>query len=97
MQDKGLSKEVVIAELKRFLQQDQNYNDGRILCSMCTLPSSLAKKAHEMFLNSNLGDSGLFCGSAKLEKEVIDDLAELLNGKVSTGFLVSGGTEANLL
>lgn len=97
MQDKGLSKEVVIAELKRFLQQDQNYNDGRILCSMCTLPSSLAKKAHEMFLNSNLGDSGLFCGSAKLEKEVIDDLAELLNGKGSTGFLVSGGTEANLL
>ncbi len=97
MQDSGLSKEAVLAELKRFLQQDQSYDDGRILCSMCTSPSNLAKKAHELFLNSNLGDSGLFRGSAKLEKEVIDDLAALLNCERSTGFLVSGGTEANLL
>lgn len=97
MQDKGLSKKAVMAELKKALQEDQRYDEGRILCSMCTKPNALAKKAHELFLNSNLGDPGLFPGSARLEKEVISELAGLLNGVGSVGFLVSGGTEANLL
>jgi tyrosine decarboxylase/aspartate 1-decarboxylase len=97
LQDKGLGRKAVLAELERILREDQQYDDGRILCSMCTKPNALAKKAHEMFLNSNLGDPGLFQGSARLEKEVIGDLAGLLNGVGSVGFLVSGGTEANLL
>jgi tyrosine decarboxylase / aspartate 1-decarboxylase len=97
LQNKGQSRKTVLDELKRAMQEDQQYDDGRILCSMCTKPNALAKKAHEMFLNSNLGDPGLFPGSAKLEKETIDILSGLLNGKGSMGFLVSGGTEANLL
>lgn len=97
MQNKGLDKAEVLAELKRILKEDQNYEDGRILCSMCTAPNTLAKKAHEMFLCSNLGDPGLFQGSARIEKEVIGELAELFNGLEVRGFLVSGGTEANLL
>jgi tyrosine decarboxylase/aspartate 1-decarboxylase len=64
---------------------------------MCTSPNALAKKAHEMFLCSNLGDPGLFQGSVRLEKEVIGELSELFNGVGVTGFLVSGGTEANLM
>ena len=97
MQPKGLSKKRVLDELKQALEEDQNYDDGRILCSMCTKPNALAKKAHEMFLNANLGDPGLFPGSVKLEKEAIGMLSELLNGVGAAGFLVSGGTEANLL
>lgn len=97
MQEKGEDRKTVLDELKRALKEDQRYDEGRILCSMCTAPNALAKKAHEMFLNSNLGDPGLFEGSVKLEKEVIADLAELLKGADSVGFLVSGGTEANLL
>ncbi len=50
-----------------------------------------------MFFESNLGDSGLFPGSAQLEREVIDQLATLLQSKDAVGFIVSGGTEANLL
>ncbi len=97
MQNKGQNRKTVLDELKRALQEDQRYDDGRILCSMCTQPSALAKKARELFLNSNLGDPGLFPGSAKLEKEAVSMLAELLNSKDASGFLVSGGTEANLL
>lgn len=97
MQNKGQSRKTVLDELKAALQEDQRYHDGRILCSMCSQPPALAKKAHEMFLNSNLGDPGLFPGSAKLEKEAVGMLSELLNGKTAAGFLVSGGTEANLL
>jgi tyrosine decarboxylase/aspartate 1-decarboxylase len=97
LHNKGLNRKTVLNQLKEALQEDQNYADGRILCSMCTKPSALAKKAHEMFLNANLGDPGLFPGSVRLEKEVVGMLSELLNGAGSTGFLVSGGTEANLL
>ncbi|MGD6808293.1 MAG: tyrosine decarboxylase MfnA [Candidatus Bathyarchaeia archaeon] len=97
MQPKGQSRKTVLDELKKAFEQDQKYDDGRILCSMCTKPPALAKKAHEMFLNANLGDPGLFPGSAKLEKEAVGMLAALLNGGDAAGFLVSGGTEANLL
>jgi tyrosine decarboxylase / aspartate 1-decarboxylase len=64
---------------------------------MCTKPLPIAKKAFQMFMDSNLGDSGLFLGSAQLEGQAISELAELLNGVEAAGFLVSGGTEANLL
>jgi tyrosine decarboxylase/aspartate 1-decarboxylase len=57
----------------------------------------MAKKAQQLFSSSNLGDPGLFPGSRRLEKEVIKNLASLLNGEDCVGFLVSGGTEANLL
>jgi len=97
MRDKGLSRKEVLAELRKFWAQDLRYEDGRILCSMCTDPHRVAKTAHSLFSSSNLGDSGLFLGSLRLEKEVIQKLAALLNGKGSVGFIVSGGTEANLL
>jgi len=97
MRDKGLSRKAVLAELRKFWEQDLRYEDGKILCSMCTAPHRLAKTAHSLFSSSNLGDSGLFPGSLRLEREVIQKLAALLNGKGSVGFLVSGGTEANLL
>jgi len=93
----GLSKKKVMAELKRIQKQDQRYEDGKILSSMCTKPLPMAEKAYRLFLSSNLGDSGLFPGSARLEKEAINQLAQLLHGQNCVGFLVSGGTEANLM
>jgi tyrosine decarboxylase/aspartate 1-decarboxylase len=97
MQKQGISRKKVLAELRKIREQDLNYEDGRILCSMCTAPHPIAKIANQLFLNSNIGDPGLFSGSSKLEKDAIRKLAALLNGKESVGFLVSGGTEANLL
>jgi tyrosine decarboxylase/aspartate 1-decarboxylase len=64
---------------------------------MCTAPHPVAKAAHNLFLNSNLGDPGLFKGSQRLEKEAVRKLGALLNCESSVGFIVSGGTEANLL
>jgi len=64
---------------------------------MCTKPHPIAQKAYQLYLNSNLGDPGLFPGSAQLEKEVLNQLATLLHGKNCVGSIVSGGTEANLL
>ena len=93
----GLSRKKVLAELKRIREQDQRYDDGKILCSMCTKPHPIAEKAYRLFLSSNLGDPELFSGSVQLEKEVINQLATLLHGENCIGHLVSGGTEANLM
>ena len=97
MQPKGLGRDAILEELKRLRALDRRYSDGKILCSMCTEPHPLAEKAYRMFFDSNLGDLGLFPGSAQIEKEVIHQLSSLLNGKNATGFVVSGGTEANLM
>ncbi|MGD0644808.1 MAG: tyrosine decarboxylase MfnA [Candidatus Bathyarchaeia archaeon] len=97
MQTKELTRKTVLAELKKIREQDERYKEGKILCSMCTNPHPIAEKAYQMFLSSNLGDPGLFRGSIRLEKEVINELSALLHGVDCVGYLVSGGTEANLM
>lgn len=97
MQPKRSTQKKVLAELQKKQTHDQKYDDGKILCSMCTNPHPIAKKAYQMFFASNLGDSGLFQGSAQIEKQVVAKLATLLNGDSESGFIVSGGTEANLM
>ena len=86
-----------MAELKKIRCRDQQYDDGKILCSMCTKPHPAAIEAYRLFLTSNLGDPGLFPGSIQLEEEVINELAALLHGENCVGHVVSGGTEANLM
>ncbi len=97
MQQRGLGKKEVLEELKMRSLHDKAYSSGRILSSMCTKPHPVAKKAYNLFFESNLGDSGLFPASAQLEREVINQLSDLLHGLSVPGFVVSGGTEANLL
>lgn len=97
MEGSGLSPIEVMGKLKTIRVADQKYEDGRIFCSMCTKPHPIAKKAFEMFFETNLGDPGLFPGASQLESEVVGYLADLLHGKTAGGFLVSGGTEANLM
>lgn len=97
MKPKGLNQKIILSELRRIRQKNKRYDEGKILCSMCTNPPSIAQKAYRLFLNSNLGDPGLFPGSVQLEKEVVNQLATLLHGTNCVGSIVSGGTEANLL
>jgi tyrosine decarboxylase/aspartate 1-decarboxylase len=97
MKSKGRSRREVLSELRRASEEDAKYENGRILCSMTTKPKPIAKAAHRMFLASNLGDPGLFQGTRRLEQEAVHTLANLLNGRKSVGFIVSGGTEANLM
>src|SRR4030067_3424545 len=95
MENRGRNRKEILAELRLILGKDAKYEDGKNLSSMCTSPQPIAKIAHQMFLCSNLGDSGLFPGSRRLEQEVVRKLADLLNGKNSVGIIVSGGSEDN--
>ena len=97
MRAKGRDWKSVLAELHKMKSGDAKYENGAILTSMCTSPYPGAKKAHKLFLDANLGDSSIFPATRQLEKQVVHTLSELLHCPKKTGFIVSGGTEANLL
>ena len=57
----------------------------------------LRKKLTNCFLNPTSATKAFFPATAEIEREVIDQLNGLLHGNGAAGFIVSGGTEANLL
>ncbi|WAC04715.1 MAG: tyrosine decarboxylase MfnA [Methanoregula sp.] len=67
-----------------------------ILSSMCTPPHPVAVKAHCMFIETNLGDPGLFLGTVSLEKLLIERLGTLFHNPEAGGYSTSGGTESNI-
>jgi len=97
MEDKGIPKEQIYQMLRKYKEKDLTHRSGRILGSMCTCPHPVGIKAYAMFLESNLGDPGLFPGTKALEDEVITMLGGLLGKKDVHGHIITGGTEANLM
>lgn len=97
MEDKGIPKEHVYQMLRKYKEKDLTHRSGRILGSMCTCPHPVGVRAYSMFLESNLGDPGLFPGTKALEEEVITILGGLLGEKNAYGHIITGGTEANLM
>ena len=75
MRDKALPADEVISILKKTRERDYSYD--RFFSTMCTLPHPIAVRAHDMFLETNLGDPGLFPGVAELEERVVQMLGEL--------------------
>ncbi|MFQ5975051.1 MAG: tyrosine decarboxylase MfnA [Candidatus Hydrothermarchaeales archaeon] len=97
MKEKGLPREEIEKILKDAKGKDLDYSKGKILSSMCTLPAPFSKEIWSSFIETNLGDAGLFCGTKRLENEVIGILGALLKNEDAKGFMVSGGTEANIM
>ena len=97
MDDKGISENEVFKSLRNFKEQDMTHRSGKILGSMCTCPHEVGVKAYCMFLESNLGDPGLFQGTKTMEDEVIAMLGNLLGKNNIYGHIITGGTEANIM
>ncbi len=97
MEEKGKSKTEVFERLKEFKKRDMTHRSGRILGSMCTCPHPVGLKAYQMFLESNLGDPGLFSGTKAMEDEVMLMLGDLLGKRDIHGHIITGGTEANIM
>ncbi|HIQ32364.1 MAG TPA: tyrosine decarboxylase MfnA [Methanothermococcus okinawensis] len=91
-----MEEKKVLEELRRYRERDLKYEEGRILGSMCTKPHPISRKVLEMFLETNLGDPGLFPGTKGLEEEVIKMIGEMLHNRNPFGYIISGGTEANI-
>ncbi|MHC1635355.1 MAG: tyrosine decarboxylase MfnA [Candidatus Methanospirareceae archaeon] len=94
MEREGMNREDIEALLKEKKKKDIPYE--RILSSMCTYPHEIAIYAHHMFIESNLGDYGLFPGTKEMEDEVIRMIGSLLGNEKAPGYISTGGTESNI-
>lgn len=97
MNDLPIDKDVILKELDEIQAKDLKYGDGRILGSMCTEAHPFAKEVYIKFLDSNLGDPGLFKGTKSVEEKTIKIIGNLLNLDEAYGNIVTGGTEANIM
>lgn len=97
MNQKPIAKEEILKELEEFQKLDYKYESGRILGSMCTQAHPFAKEVFIKFLDSNLGDAGLFQGTKVIESEAIKTIGSFLGNPNVCGNIVTGGTEANLM
>ncbi|TFG15839.1 MAG: tyrosine decarboxylase MfnA [Promethearchaeota archaeon] len=97
MLKQGLDKEEILRLINEKLELDHDYNDGTILGSMCTEPLEFGREVYLKYLSKNLGDPGLFPGTATLEKEIVSELGQLFGEQNIIGTLTTGGSEANLI
>ncbi|MEA1984408.1 MAG: tyrosine decarboxylase MfnA [Euryarchaeota archaeon] len=94
MNENGMPREELLSLLNNIKVTDTRYE--RVLSSMCTYPHEIALKAHTQFIESNMGDPGLFSGTCDLERKVISMLGELLHCSTASGYITTGGTESNI-
>jgi tyrosine decarboxylase/aspartate 1-decarboxylase len=94
MNTHGTDEKTVESILSELKGRDTPYE--RILSSMCTYPHPIAAKAHQQFIEANLGDPGLFAGTAWIEREVVRMLGGLYNNPDAHGYITTGGTESNI-
>ena len=94
MNDNGVSEKEIFAFLDETKARDTTYE--RVLSAMCTHPHKIAVDAHMQYIESNLGDFGLFPGTHDLELEVMRMMGNLMNGPSVHGYVTTGGTESNI-
>ncbi|MFZ3060600.1 MAG: tyrosine decarboxylase MfnA [Candidatus Methanoperedens sp.] len=94
MNQKGCPEHKVMALLKNAMRKDTSYE--KVLSAMCTRPHPVAIKAHLQFIESNMGDFGLFPGTKELEEKVIKMMGDMLGDKNACGYITTGGTESNI-
>jgi tyrosine decarboxylase / aspartate 1-decarboxylase len=94
MLNKGITEEELFSFFSQKKREDLDHN--YILSSMCTLPHEVAVRAHCMFMETNLGDPGLFPGTAALERLLIERFGTLFHLPTAGGYATSGGTESNI-
>jgi tyrosine decarboxylase/aspartate 1-decarboxylase len=97
MDEKGESFEKVMEELEEAHGKDFLFGDGRVLGSMCTKPLDGSVDVHSRFIESNLGNPGLYPGSKQLEEKIVSMVSSLLQGNDFYGQVQAGGTESNIV
>jgi tyrosine decarboxylase/aspartate 1-decarboxylase len=97
MLEDGLEKQEILRLLDERLKLDITYDSGSILGSMCTEPVNVGIEIYMKYVSKNLGDPGLFLGTAALEEELAAEIGGLFGGKDIIGSFTTGGSEANLI
>jgi len=96
--NKGVPVGKVRRDLKKAKELDLPFASGRIIGSMCTDPLPISKEAYARFIEANMGNSGLYPGTADLEAKVVSMLCSLLHAPKNGagGRVFSGATESNI-
>lgn len=94
--EKGTDEKKILEELEEAQEENWSFSSGRVFGSMCAQPLRISGTAYSMFIESNLGNPGLYPATAGMEKKVIEMVGDLLHGKEVYGRVLSGGTEANI-
>jgi tyrosine decarboxylase/aspartate 1-decarboxylase len=97
MIEEGLEKQEILKILEEKLKTDYSYDSGSILGSMNTEPIEIGKEVYLKYISKNLGDPGLFLGTAKLEEELVNEIGALFGGQNIIGTFTTGGSEANII
>ena len=98
LEEKGLDNEAIEKELRSRLAGDINFDSGNILGSMCTRPHPLGVSVFTRYIEKNAGDPGLVADTVALEEETIGIIGSMLSlPRGAAGYIVTGGTEANIL
>ncbi|PWR72011.1 tyrosine decarboxylase MfnA [Methanospirillum lacunae] len=90
----GISSESLFCFLEECRRRDICWD--HILSSMCTPPHQVAVRAHNLFMETNLGDPGLFPGTAHVDELLIRWFGDLYHAPDAGGCSTSGGTESNI-
>ena len=94
MNTHGMDEKTIGSILRDLKSKDTPYE--RVLSSMCTYPHPVAVAAHQQFIETNLGDPGLFAGTAEIEHEVVRMMGTLFGNPDAHGYVTTGGTESNI-
>jgi len=90
-------EEKILQNLNQYQKKDFSFSSGHILGSMCSQPHPIAKKTYIQFLETNIGDPGLFPGTKEIEQKFLSFILNFLKApKTASGHIVSGGTEGNI-
>jgi len=93
----GKDCEEVKDSVNEFKKKDFEFSSGRIFASMCTEPLNISKEVYLQFIESNLGNPGLYPGTKKMEKDIHEAVSGLINADRMKCISVGGGTEANIM
>jgi len=93
----GKDLETIMEEIGSAEEMNLNFSSGNVFGSMCTRPLNIAKEVYTRFLESNLGNPGLYPGTVRLEKEVHEAIGSLIHAGDIESHSVGGGTEGNIM
>ena len=91
-----MNEKEIIERLQQLRAGDYSFESGRILSSVSTSPLEIALDAFRMFADTNALDVNIFPSVLSLEGEVIEWFGNLLNNPGISGYITTGGTEANI-
>lgn len=94
----GREKKDIMEEIERAKDEDMDFSDGKVMGSMCSRPLDIGKEVYPMFLESNLGNPGLYRGTKRLDKYIREAIGSLIHAPEGCDSIsVGGATEGNII